>query len=62
MWICFVFLVPGQEPGNFHRIIENRDLCQAYKELSDFIVNELEKQQQEGVAVNLTRVPPTKSK
>lgn len=47
----------GQTPSNFHRIIENHDLDRAYKELSEYIVSELEAQRNEGVAVNLVRVP-----
>lgn len=47
----------GQTPGNFHRIILNHDLAQAYKELSDFIAEELEAQRVQGVTVNVTRLP-----
>lgn len=51
------FLCSGQVPNNFHRIIENHDLDRAYKELSEYIVSELEAQRNEGVTVNLTRIP-----
>lgn len=47
----------GQTPGNFHCIVENHDLRQAYKDLSDYIVGELEAQLNQGVSVNLTRIP-----
>lgn len=46
----------GQTPGNFHCIILNHDLVQAYKELSDFISSELAAQREQGIAVNVTRV------
>lgn len=45
--------IPGQTEGNFHVIIPNEDVEQAYKDLRHFIVTELEKQQAEGVFVSL---------
>ncbi|XP_055310974.1 guanylate kinase isoform X3 [Sitodiplosis mosellana] len=43
----------GKAEGNFHTIVLNDDVEKAYKELRDFIVQELEKQQANGVYVCL---------
>ncbi|XP_059608588.1 guanylate kinase isoform X4 [Phlebotomus argentipes] len=37
----------GSVPGNFHVVIHNRHLKQAYQELRDFVVKELETQREE---------------
>ncbi|XP_055528140.1 uncharacterized protein LOC129720657 isoform X2 [Wyeomyia smithii] len=47
----------GSIPGNFHIVVHNNNLKQAYTELRDFIVRELETQQNQGINVCLTRVP-----
>lgn len=51
--LIYLFFL-GQTEGNFHVVILNKQVDQAYKELRDFIINELEKQQAEGIYVNLT--------
>lgn len=45
----------GKTDGNFHIIVLNEEVEKAYKELRDFIVQELEKQQAEGVYVCMKR-------
>lgn len=49
-------MVYGTTAGNFHIVIENASIKQAYDELRDFILAELESQQSDGINVNLTRV------
>lgn len=49
-------LAYGTTPGNFDIVIHNHNLKQAYKELRDFILKELETQFKQGINVNLTRV------
>lgn len=49
-------LAYGTTPGNFDTVIHNHNLKQAYQELRDFILKELETQFKEGINVNLTRV------
>lgn len=51
-----MFAFVGTTPGNFNVIVENHDVHQAYKDLKDFILKELEHQKKEGVVVDLTRV------
>lgn len=51
--IFFFGTILGKIKGNFHVVILNKDVDQAYKELRDFIVKELEKQQADGVFVSL---------
>lgn len=46
----------GHKPGNFHAIIHNTSLKQAYQELRDFIVNELEDEKKKGITVSLKHV------
>ncbi|XP_017467610.1 PREDICTED: guanylate kinase-like isoform X2 [Rhagoletis zephyria] len=41
----------GLTPGNFHRIIHNIDIDESYAELKEFVVNELKKQEAEGIAI-----------
>lgn len=53
MLIVSILVILGQTKGNFHVIVLNKDVEQAYKELRDFIVQELEKQRAEGVFVCL---------
>ncbi|EDX09987.1 GD14257 [Drosophila simulans] len=43
----------GLTPGNFHKIINNVDIDVAYEEFRNFVVQELEEQQKQGVSVNL---------
>lgn len=45
----------GKTDGNFHVIVLNEDVEKAYKDLRDFILQELEKQRAEGVYVSLKR-------
>lgn len=59
IWFFFHW-ISGKTPGNFHVIILNKDVDQAYRELRDFIVKELEKQQAEGVYVSLKPATSTK--
>ncbi|XP_037917454.1 guanylate kinase isoform X2 [Hermetia illucens] len=47
----------GNKPGNFHCVVHNETLKQAYEELRDFIETELKREKQEGVTVSLKRVP-----
>lgn len=47
--------IAGRTPGNVDQIIENHDLKQAYEDLRQFIVSELEAQIKSGVEVDLTR-------
>ncbi|XP_055595196.1 uncharacterized protein LOC129745858 isoform X2 [Uranotaenia lowii] len=47
----------GNTAGNFDVVINNNHLKQAYSDLRDFIVRELETQQSQGINVCLTRVP-----
>lgn len=42
----------GLTPGNFHKIIHNRDIDVAYEEFRDFVVDELKKQEAMGVRFN----------
>lgn len=46
----------GLTPGNFDVVIHNLHLKQAYTELRDFIMKELETQFKEGINVTLDRV------
>uniref|UniRef100_U5ETQ0 Guanylate kinase n=1 Tax=Corethrella appendiculata TaxID=1370023 RepID=U5ETQ0_9DIPT len=46
----------GTTPGNFHIVIHNQNLKQAYTDLRDFILRELEVQRDQGINVCLTRV------
>lgn len=46
----------GSTPGNFDIVVHNSNLKQAYAALRDFIVRELETQQNQGINVSLTRV------
>ncbi|XP_055703669.1 guanylate kinase isoform X3 [Phlebotomus papatasi] len=41
----------GSVPGNFHIVIHNRQLKQAYQELRDFVVKELETQREEAFSI-----------
>ena len=52
-----IFHFPGTTAGNFDVVIHNNNLKQAYADLRDFIVRELETQQGQGINVSLTRVP-----
>lgn len=51
----------GQKPGNFHVVIHNYSIREAYDELRDFIVKELQLQQDQGINVQITRVALTDS-
>lgn len=42
----------GLSPGNFHKIIHNIDIDQAYQEFHDFIVDVLKEQEAAGVTIN----------
>lgn len=42
----------GLTPGNFHKIIENIEIEQAYKEFREFIINELKAQEALGVTIS----------
>ncbi|XP_021708767.1 guanylate kinase isoform X3 [Aedes aegypti] len=46
----------GSTPGNFDIVVHNNNLKQAYADLRDFIVRELETQQNQGINVSLIRV------
>ncbi|XP_055375737.1 guanylate kinase [Condylostylus longicornis] len=46
----------GRTPGNFHTIIHNDDIERAYRELKKFILQELEEQQRNGIALNLRQI------
>ncbi|XP_055625296.1 uncharacterized protein LOC129767984 isoform X2 [Toxorhynchites rutilus septentrionalis] len=46
----------GNTPGNFDFVVHNINLKEAYAELRDFIVRELETQQNQGINVCLNRV------
>lgn len=46
----------GSTPGNFDIVVHNKHLKQAYTDLRDYIVRELETQQNQGINVSLTRV------
>lgn len=46
----------GNAPGNFDTVIHNVTIKQAYQELRDFIVKELETQRDEGINVHLKHV------
>lgn len=46
----------GLTPGNFDTVIHNHHFKQAYIELRDFILKELETQFKEGINVTLNRV------
>lgn len=46
----------GTTPGNFDTVIHNRHFKQAYNELRDFVLKELETQFKEGINVCLYRV------
>lgn len=50
-------LVYGMAPGNFDCIVHNHNFKQAYHELRDFVLNQLESQLQEGLNVNVFRNP-----
>lgn len=52
----FLFFVIGQKPGNFHAIVHNNDVKNAYEKMRDFIIKELESQNNEGINVVLTRI------
>lgn len=45
----------GQTDGNFHKVILNKQLEAAYAEFREFIIAELQQQQNEDVFVDLTR-------
>ena len=49
----------GLTPGNFDIVIHNLHLKQAYMELRNFIIKELETQLKEGINVTLNRVECT---
>lgn len=49
----FVLIISGKAKGNFHIVILNKNVEQAYKDLRDFVVQQIEKQQAEGVYVSL---------
>ncbi|XP_052890524.1 uncharacterized protein LOC128298781 isoform X2 [Anopheles moucheti] len=46
----------GTELGNFDVVVQNNNLKQAYEDLRNFIVRELETQQGQGINVSLNRV------
>ncbi|XP_050080846.1 uncharacterized protein LOC126568419 isoform X2 [Anopheles maculipalpis] len=46
----------GTEVGNFDVVVQNNNLKQAYEDLRNFIVRELETQQGQGINVSLNRV------
>lgn len=52
----FKFIFQIAQNGNFHIIIHNTNLKNAYAELRDFIIKELQKQIARGVDINLTRI------
>ncbi|XP_049312500.1 guanylate kinase [Bactrocera dorsalis] len=41
----------GLEPGNFHKIIHNVEIDEAYAEFREFILNELKQQEAQGVQI-----------
>ena len=49
----------GLAPGNFDIVIHNLHLKQAYTELRNFVMKELETQFKEGINVTLNRVDCT---
>lgn len=57
---CKNLFVPsaGTAPGNFDVVIPNRVLKQAYAELRDFVVKELQAQRDQGVNVSMRQVVP----
>lgn len=46
----------GNQPGNFDAVIHNHSLQEAYQELKEFIVKELELQRDQGINVHLKHV------
>lgn len=48
---CFA----GTAPGNFNIVIPNRVLTEAYAELRDYVVQQLEAQREQGINVSLRR-------
>lgn len=50
-------LTYGLTPGNFDVIIHNHSFKEAYDELRDFVLNQLEMQLQEGLNVCVYRMP-----
>lgn len=48
----------GTAPGNFHKVVPNYNLKKAYKELRDFVLEELEQQRDAGINVNVNRIMP----
>lgn len=56
----YLFFYLGKGEGNFHKVVLNDEVEKAYTELRDFILNELEKQQAQGVFVCLTKAADTK--
>lgn len=52
-FICKNFTFTGLTPGNFHLVINNTNIDDAYKELRSFILKEIKKQQKEGIQVNI---------
>lgn len=48
--------IAGTAPGNFDVVIPNRVLEQAYAELRDYVLKELQRQRDAGVNVSLRQV------
>lgn len=51
--LCPYILYTGTVEGNFHIVIPNRDLEQAYAALRDFVIGELQAQKNKGINVSL---------
>lgn len=49
-------LFSGNIPGNFDAVVHNHSLHEAYEELKEFIVKELELQRDQGINVHLKHV------
>lgn len=47
----------GLQPGNFDVVVHNHNFKQAYHELRDFVLAQLEMQLQEGLNVSTFRIP-----
>lgn len=48
-------LSAGSTPGNFDMIVHNANVLQAYTELRNYVIGEIERQRDAGVDCTLTR-------
>lgn len=56
-FVLFLFDL-GTTSGNFHKVVPNYNLKKAYKDLRDFVLEELEQQRDAGINVNVNRIMP----